>query len=145
MNINDKGVHLLKSFESCKLKAYKLPGEKFYTIGWGHSFDKSITKDTLWSQEKADSQFLIDLHPREVLVKEIAVKKFPELNANQFSALVSYTYNRGIKGLQQLITNSKTIDEVATNIVVYWGSAVLYKKGLLRRRKAEQLLYCTKC
>lgn len=141
MKTNKKGIELIKSFESCKLCAYKLKGEKFYTIGWGHSFDKSITKNTIWTQEQADNQFIIDLAPREALVRSIAVKKFPHLNTNQISALVSYTYNRGTKGLLQLITNSDTIEEVASNITIYWGSAVLYKKGILRRRKAEQQLF----
>ena len=141
MKTNKKGIELIKSYESCKLKAYKLRGEKFYTIGWGHSCDKSIAKSTVWTQEKADEQFLIDLAPREALVRSIAIKKFPHLNTNQISALVSYTYNRGTHGLLQLIINSSTIDEVASNIVIYWGSAILYKKGILRRRKAEQQLF----
>lgn len=141
MKTNKKGIELIKSFESCKLKAYKLKGEKFYTIGWGHSCDKSITKNTVWTQEQADSQFIIDLAPREAVVKAVAIKKFPHLNTNQISALVSYTYNRGTKGLLQLITNSSTIEEVGNNLTVYWGSAILYKKGILRRRKAEQQLF----
>lgn len=141
MKTNKKGIALIKSFESCKLHAYKLKGEKFYTIGWGHSWDKSITKNTVWTQEKADEQFEMDLAPREAIVKSIAIKKFPHLNTNQISALVSYTYNRGTKGLQQLITNSNTIDEVSINIVIYWGSAKLYKRSLIRRRKAEQQLF----
>lgn len=141
MKTNKKGIDLIKSFESCKLHAYKLKGEKFYTIGWGHSYDKYITKNTVWTQERADEQFIIDLAPREALVRTIAIKKFPHLNTNQISALVSYTYNRGTKGLLELINNSDTIDEIASNIIVYWGSAVLYKKGILRRRKAEQQLF----
>lgn len=141
MKTNKKGIALIKSFESCNLHAYKLKGEKFYTIGWGHSWDKSITKNTVWTQEKADAQFEMDLAPREAVVKSIAIKKFPHLNTNQISALVSYTYNRGTKGLQQLITNSNTINEVGTNIVIYWGSAKLYKRSLIRRRKAEQQLF----
>jgi GH24 family phage-related lysozyme (muramidase) len=141
MKTNKKGIELIKSFESCKLCAYKLKGEKFYTIGWGHSWDKSITKNTIWSQEKADEQFLLDLAPRESLVRSIAIKKFPHLNSNQISALISYTYNRGTKGLLQLITNSNSVEEIASNITVYWGSTILYKRSLLRRRKAEQQLF----
>lgn len=141
MKTNKKGIELIKSFESCKLKAYKLQGEKYYTIGWGHSCDKSITKDTVWTQEQADEQFLLDIAPREAVVRAIAVKKFSKINSNQFSALVSYTYNRGTKGLQELVTNSNSIYEIGNNIPVYWGSAVLYKKGILRRRKAEQQLF----
>lgn len=141
MKTNERGLALIKSFEKCHLKAYKLKGEKYYTIGWGHSFDKSITKDTVWTQEKADEQFAIDIRPREAVVGSIAITKFPNLNTNQISALVSYTYNRGTKGLQELITNSDTIEELSNNIVIYWGSAVLYKNGLIRRRTFEQALF----
>ena len=141
MRTNKKGIELIKSFESCKLQAYKLSGEKFYTIGWGHSYDKTITKNTVWTQEQADAQFVQDLEPCEALVNAIAVKKFPHLNTNQISALVSYTYNRGMSGLHQLITNSNSVDEVGDNIPIYWGTAVFYKKGIVRRRKAEQQLF----
>ena len=37
MEISEKGIALIKSFESCKLTAYKaLSTEEHYTIGWGH-------------------------------------------------------------------------------------------------------------
>ena len=32
------GLGLIKSFEGCRLTAYKaVPTEKYYTIGWGHN------------------------------------------------------------------------------------------------------------
>ena len=37
MKISGQGIALIKSFESCKLTAYKaLSTEVHYTIGWGH-------------------------------------------------------------------------------------------------------------
>lgn len=137
------GLSLIKSFEGCSLKAYLLKGEHYYTIGYGHSFDSSITSSTVWTQEQAESQLVKDLKTYEAYVIKDAVSKFPSLNQYQFDALVSYCYNRGRGGLQQLIKNSASISDVAANIPIYWGSATLYKSGLLRRRYAEQSLFKT--
>ncbi|WP_430628221.1 glycoside hydrolase family protein, partial [Paenibacillus alvei] len=35
--ISKAGIDLIKSFEGCRLYAYKpVPTEKWWTIGWGH-------------------------------------------------------------------------------------------------------------
>ena len=56
MTTGDKGLALIKQFEGCSLKAYKLPGERYYTIGYGHSFDSAITAGTVddWARETFD-------------------------------------------------------------------------------------------
>lgn len=138
MKTSVEGIQLIKSFESCRLKAYKLPGEKYYTIGYGHSYDVLITANTVWTQQQADVALANDL-----LKYERYVEKWVDvpLNDKEFSALVSYTYNRGEGGIKQLSQHSRTIDDYAKNIVVYWGSATRYKKGLIRRRKKEQELF----
>ena len=142
MKINGLGLGLIKNFEGCSYKAYRLKGERYYTIGYGHSFDDSITKDTVWNQKQCDDALKKDLARFEGYVTKYACSKF-ELNENQFSALVSYTYNRGVGGLQQLLRNSTTIQQLSNNIVVYWGSAEKYKAGLIRRRKVEKVLFDT--
>lgn len=142
MKINGLGLGLIKNFEGCSYKAYRLKGERYYTIGYGHSFDDSITKDTVWNQKQCDDALRKDLARFEGYVTKYACSKF-ELNENQFSALVSYTYNRGVGGLQQLLRNSTSIQQLSDNIVVYWGSATKYKNGLIRRRKVEKMLFDT--
>lgn len=142
MKINGLGLGLIKNFEGCSYKAYRLKGERYYTIGYGHSFDDSITKDTVWNQKQCDDALRKDLARFEAYVTKYACSKF-ELNENQFSALVSYTYNRGVGGLQQLLRNSSSIQQLSNNIVVYWGSAEKYKNGLIRRRKVEKMLFDT--
>lgn len=142
MQTNDLGLKLIKNFEGCSYKAYLLKGEKYYTIGYGHSFDPAIKANTVWTQAQCDAALKKDLIKFEVYVTQYACKKF-NLNENQFAALVSYTYNRGLGGLQQLLKNSATIQQLSNNIVIYWGSAIRYKDGLVRRRKAEQVLFNT--
>lgn len=142
MNVGQKGLELISSFEGCRLTAYKNPGEKYYTIGYGHygpdvKAGKTITKVEALA-------FLKDDLATTVKYVNSYVKSFKP-NQNQFDALVSYCYNRGPKGLKQLCDNSKTASDFSKNIVVYWGSNVSCKAGLLKRRKAEQALFNTAC
>lgn len=143
MQINALGMKLVKEFEGCSLKAYKLEGEQYYTIGYGHSFDKSITATTVWTQKQADDMLVKDLQVYCKHVDTIALKKFKNLNSNQCNALMSYCYNRGPGGLRELVSKSNTVEELGRNLVVYWGSATRYKTGLVRRRKAEEVLFFT--
>lgn len=141
MKINNAGIALIKQFEGCSLKAYKLQGEQYYTIGYGHSFDNNITAKTVWTQKQVDEALINDLQKYCKYVDEIALIKFKNLNSNQCNALMSYCYNRGQGGLHELVNNSNTIEALGHNIVVYWGSAVRYKDGLVRRRQKEQSLF----
>ena len=140
MTIGPNGLTLIKHWEGCDLKAVKLVGEKYYTIGYGHTFDPSIKKGTTWTKAQAEAALKKDLKEFEGYVnKHVPIA----LNQNQFDALVSYAYNRGLGGLKQLISHSKTVSDYAKNIVVYWGTATYYKTGLLNRRRAEQKLFNT--
>lgn len=138
MKCNTLGLNLIKSLEGCKLTAYKLKGERNYTIGYGHS-DSTIKADQKITQLQADNYLKADLEKFEKYVEKHS--KF-SLNENQFSALVSYTYNRGYKGFKQLMDNSNEYN-LSDNIVKYWGSNTNYKTALINRRKKEQKLFNT--
>lgn len=148
LKLSNNGFEFLKSQEGCRLTAYKLEGETYYTIGWGH-YGPDVYEGMTITQAEADALFKKDLERYEGYVNDIAVSKFPNINQNQFDALVSYTYNRGPggssgnSGLRQLIYNSDTLSEVSENIVIYWGSAENYKDALIARRKREQALFNT--
>lgn len=138
--MNNEGLKLLKSLEGCKLTAYKLANEKYYTIGYGHN-GPDVKKGQTITQAEADALFLSDLQKFEKNVDNVAVKKFGALTPNQHAALTSYCYNRGLGGLRELINNSATLEEVAANFPIYWGSNVAYKNALINRRKKEQALF----
>ena len=140
MKINEAGLNLIKSLEGCRLTAYKLKGEKNFTIGYGHS-NSTIKAGQTISQVEADNLLKSDLEKFENYVTKYAVKKFPGMNENQFSALVSYCYNRGLKGLKELVNNSENETNMGWNILVYWGSNKNYESALKERRKKEQKLY----
>lgn len=138
--MNKEGLALLKSLEGCRLTAYKLSNEKYYTIGYGH-YGADVKKGQTITQAEAEAIFLKDLEKFEKHVDNVAVKKFGALTPNQHAALTSYCYNRGLGGLRELINNSSTIEEVARNFPVYWGSNTTYKNALINRRKKEQALF----
>lgn len=142
MKTNTQGLVLLKGLEGCRLEAYKLKGETYYTIGYGH-YGADVKKGMKITQAEADALLVKDLEKFEKHVTNYALKKFPGLNENQFSALVSYCYNRGLGGLKELVNNSANISTMCKNIVVYWGSNTNYKDALIKRRKKEQALFNT--
>lgn len=138
--MNKEGLALLKSLEGCRLTAYKLSNEKYYTIGYGH-YGADVKKGQTITQAEAEALFLKDLEKFEKHVDNVAVKKFGALTPNQHAALTSYCYNRGLGGLKELINNSSTIEDVARNFPIYWGSNTTYKNALINRRKKEQALF----
>lgn len=137
-HVNRRGIELLKQFEGCRLKAYLLKGETYYTIGYGHHGPDVLPNMTI-SQERAEELLKVDLVKYENYVKKYATDI--TLTQNRLNALTSYCYNRGPKGMKQLADNSHTVQEYADNMVVFWGSAKRYKDALIRRRKAERDMF----
>lgn len=148
LKTSDNGVNFIKKEEGLVLTAYKLSGETYFTIGYGH-YGADVYEGMTITEAEAEELLRSDLVFFENGVNDIAVSKFPAINQNQFDALVSYAYNRGLgnsegtNGLRQLIYNSNTLAEVAANFPVYWGSAETYKEALIKRRLREQALFNT--
>lgn len=138
MTTGDKGIALIKRWEGCTLKAIKLKGERYYTIGYGHSFDSAVTEGTVWTKQQAEDALRRDLKKFEQYVTADVPLR---LNQNQFDALVSYCYNRGRGGLQQLVKACRSVDDYPAKMVELWGSATRYKTGLINRRRAEVALF----
>ena len=139
MRINDAGLKLIKSFEGCRLTAYKaVPTEKFYTIGWGH-YGADVSKDEKWTQAQADEQLKKDLVKYENYVNKYVKVN---LNVNQFSALVSFCYNCGPGNLKKLV-EGKNAYQIASTLPKYNKSGGKILVGLTRRRNAEVKLFNT--
>lgn len=140
LKTNISGKNLIKSFESCKLKAYK-DATGTWTIGWGHTGTVdgiSISEGMEISQGKADSLFVSDLKKFENKVNEYSEKY--NFTSNEFSALVSFAYNvGGIKQLTQNGTRSKKA--IADAMLKYVYSKGIKLNGLVRRRQKERELF----
>ena len=139
MRISEKGKKLIKSFEGCRLKAYKvLDSEKYYTIGYGH-YGKDVTKDMVITLSQADRLF-----DNDIFIYERAVQEFNfsfKLNQNQFDALTSFCYNLGVNILNDF--KGKNAIQIAKEMLLYVNSGCTRLQGLVNRRKKEIDLFNT--
>ena len=141
MNISEQGIALIKSFETCKLTAYKaVDTEKYYTIGWGH-YGADVKAGQTISQNEADALLSSDL--QQFVKYTNTYTKTLDLNQNQFDALVSFCYNCGPKKLKELV-NGRTPEEIAEHITdsSHTKSDGKVLNGLVRRRQEEKELFC---
>lgn len=139
MKTSSKGVSLIKSFEGCRLKAYKCPAG-VWTIGFGHT-DGVKEGDTI-TQEQADEYLRNDLAKYEKTV--LNYDGIYHFNRNQFDALVSFTYNCGAGNLKNLTQNGKrTIAQISEKLLLYNKAGGVVLRGLQRRRAAEKELFDT--
>ena len=134
MKINEEGLELIKSFEGCKLVAYKCPAG-VWTIGYGHT--AGVHEGMVINQAQADNMLKSDMKKYEKYVTD-NVKL--ELNENQFSALVSFCYNCGVGNLRTLV-KGRTSSQIAEGILLYNKASGKVLNGLIRRRKAERELF----
>lgn len=140
MKTNENGKNLIKSFESCRLNAYKdVTGT--LTIGWGHTGSVDGTPIYLGmtiSQQKADELFDMDLERFENHVNGYHDRY--NFTSNEFSALVSFAYNVGsITQLTEKGTRTKT--QIANAMLKYVYSKGKKLQGLVNRRTKERALF----
>ena len=133
MKTSSRGIDLIKSFEGCRLTAYKCPSG-VWTIGYGHT--SGVNSGQTITQAQADTYLASDLEKYEKYVAATGL----ELNQNQFDALVSFTYNCGNGNLKTLIRN-RTLSQIADAILLYKKSNGVILSGLVRRRQAEHDLF----
>lgn len=148
--INAQGLELVQHFESCFLKAY-LDAVKVPTIAWGrivYPNGRKVRLGDTCTQAEADQWLLEDLwgegakYVRAFLDDSVET----ELNPNQFSALVSFTYNRGAGRFRDYVAgflNRRDFTGAINSLLkVNWaGENKEYLLGLDRRRHAEALLW----
>lgn len=134
----------LKSNESLRLTAYKLPGENLYTVGWGHHSSK-ISEHMTITKDQAESFLSVDINSAENKIHSaFPLTKFTD---NQRIALVSICFNHGHipSSLVSKIRNNPNdpgIRGVWENLT---SSRMSVKyPGLVTRRREEAALYFTK-
>lgn len=138
MKINEKGLDLIKSFEGCKLTAYKCPAGVL-TIGYGHT-GADVKEGQKITQKKADALLLKDVERFEKMVS--AYKKKYKWTQNEFNALVSFAFNIG--NIDQLTKwGKRNKGQIADAILLYNKAGGKVLSGLVKRRKAEHDLFCT--
>ena len=152
MHISDKGLALVRAFESClqpdtngRFRAYFCPAKKL-TIGWGHTNDHGMqfNAGTAWTQAECDAELASDMQHFEAAVDRL-VKV--ELQQHQYDALVSFAYNvgEGKKGLagSTLLrkVNAKDFAGAASEFHRWNKGGGKVLRGLVRRRASEALMF----
>lgn len=136
MTVGQKGLELIKSFEGCKLKAYKpVATEKYWTIGYGH-YGADVTEGMTITKAQAEKYLIADCQKFAKAVDKLCLK----LNSNQRDALISFAYNCGEGNLKKLVAG-RTLSQIADAFLLYTKAGGKVLKGLERRRKAERELF----
>jgi len=142
MTTGQKGIALIKKWESCRLNAYQCSAGK-WTIGFGNTFyeDGSKVKQGDKITKARSEELFKNLLPK---FESIVNKKIKlSLNQNQFDALVSHTWNTGGSDTLFDLVNRKAKDSYIrdwfeTKYITANGKVL---KGLVSRRKEEANLY----
>ena len=135
MVISKRGLDLIKSFEGCRLSAYR-DSVGVLTIGYGHT--SGVTEGMVITQERADALLLedIDRYERNVM----SWNYLYNWSQNEFDALVSFAFNIGsIDQLTGLGKRDKSI--IADKMLMYCHAGGNTLAGLKRRRDAERSLF----
>lgn len=135
-------IEALKSFEGCKLKAYRCPAG-VPTIGYGHT--QGVKMGQVITQAQADALLKGDLMPFE---KGVA-KLFPNATQPQFDALVDFAYNLGLANLERSTLRKKILlgaDEaiIRANFLIWNKAGGKVLAGLTKRRQWEANRYFSK-
>lgn len=141
MKINKAGLDLIKRSEGLELSTYICSGGA-KTIGYGST--RNVTEGMTITEEEADELLRQDVEYFEEKVSELVTVP---LTSNQFSALVSFTFNLGESALgsSTLLKLLNAGDYLgAADQLLRWDKAGDVRlPGLTRRRIAERELFLT--
>jgi lysozyme len=139
VNISEKGIALVRSFEGFRADAYK-DSAGIPTIGYGTTYGVKMGQHI--TMEEAEDLLKADLQHSEEAVN--ALVKVP-INQNQFDALVSFTYNVGVNALAKStllhLLNEGATESAAFQFLQWIWSGNNISQGLLNRRGKEKALF----
>jgi lysozyme len=144
--INEAGLDMIKRFEGCELTAYQdVAG--IWTIGYGHTL--GVAAGMVYTQAQANQALASDLLSTETYV-DTAVAAVNTTD-NQFSAMVSLTYNIGVGNFASSTVLREHLagqTQKAADAFLLWDKATIngvlqVVQGLVNRRTAERALYLT--
>ena len=140
MILNDAGRALIMEFESLQLTAYKCPAG-VTTIGYGHTGD--VEMGNVITRHQAEVILEHDLCRFEAAVERLC----PKANSNQFSSMVSLTFNIGVAAFERStlrrVFNQGNVRVAAQEFMRWQLAAGKVLPGLVRRRAAERALFLT--
>lgn len=140
MNISENCINMIKEFESCKYKPYKLPGEQYYTVGFGH-YGADVNPNKKYTKKEVEALLSSDL--LRFTQGVLRYEKIYHFNQNELDSLVSFAFNVGsIDGLTS--KGSRSREQIAYFMRKYVkGSDGKTLEGLVKRREKERDLFLT--
>jgi lysozyme len=130
---------LIRQFEGCYLQAYRCPAG-LATIGVGHT--RGVRMGDRCSVQQADVWLTEDLADAEDAVRTLVKVS---LTQDMFDALVSFTFNLGVKRLAEstllILVNRRNYKAAAEQFARGNKSAGEVLPGLVKRRAAEAALF----
>ena len=131
---------MIKEFESCKYKPYKLPGEQYYTVGFGH-YGADVNPNKKYTKKEVEALLSSDL--LRFTQGVLRYEKIYHFNQNELDSLVSFAFNVGsIDGLTS--KGSRSREQIAYFMRKYVkGSDGKTLEGLVKRREKERDLFLT--
>lgn len=142
MRISEEGKDLIKSFEGCRLNAYKCSAG-VPTIGYGNTYypngDKVQMNDVITLQQAIELFDNLIVRYERIVNSKLKV----EVKQNEFDALVSHTYNTGGSTTLFKLVNMKADKDKIKNwfTTKYITANGKRLKGLVIRRQKEWELY----
>lgn len=148
MNLDSTGIAFLKAQEASGnpvLTAYRNKGD-VWTIGYGNTYYENGVKvkqgDTI-TAKRAEELFT---NISNQFAGQVTTKLKKAVMQNQFNALVSYAYSRGIGAfgssqLLAMVNQNPANSAIRAQFVIEWGTNTTYKNALIARRKREATLY----
>ena len=140
MKVSENCINLIKEFEGCKLKPYKLAGEEYYTVGYGH-YGQDVNPNKKYTKKEVEALLYADV--QRFMTGVLRYDKLYHFNQNELDSLTSFAYNVGsIDGLTA--KGSRSRKEIAYFMRKYVkGSNGQTLEGLVKRREKERELFLT--
>lgn len=142
--INAAGLEIVKHFEGVRLKAYQ-DSVGVWTIGYGHTSSAgapNVTPGLTITQAEAESILKKDLG---IFEKGVTDALRVSVNDNQFSSLVSFSFNVGLGNLRSSTLlrklNGGDTSGAANEFTRWTYAGGQQLPGLVRRRNAERALF----
>lgn len=160
MHVSDQFVDFLASWEGERLRAYRVEGEDFWTIGVGHArivLGKPIRQGMRISSAQSRQLLREDLARFEAAVVKLVPWRWRR-RRRRFETCVSLAFNMGEEiltadpplesfgeALKARRVTRRSIRRVARSIKLYnkGGSPPRVMEGLVKRREAEAHLFRT--
>lgn len=146
MKVATNGLNIIKKWESFRSKPYLDTG-RVATIGYGSTYYKNGARVSMRDKpiSQPEALALMEYIANRDFASKINILVQAEIGQNMFDALVSFTYNVGIKAFSEstMLKKINTLDFVgAANEFKRWNKddgKVL--AGLVSRRAEEKALF----